>query len=318
MKIFTKICLGICLVLVCLGALCMGAGIALGSGIKEVQQMADNGELNVGNWHLMDGIYYSDDETDTRNVQMGDLAEIYAQEQIDSFDMDIKYGEIYISESGTDNIEVNIHAPKRNTYICKNDNGTLKLEDKTHLKRWNALGKNVIIEIAIPEGKIFDTVKIKTDAGTVDVSYNFQAENIDIELGAGELVADYFGVEDKFEVEVGAGNLEIEEFRADNMEVNCGVGNAQLSGSVLEKLEADCGVGNISLDILGSEEEYNYEVDCGVGEVNINNSSYSGLSKEKKIDNHADKEIHLDCGVGEITIKTIEQEDFNYGTEKTI
>ncbi|MBO5372254.1 MAG: DUF4097 family beta strand repeat protein [Lachnospiraceae bacterium] len=319
MKIFTRICLGICLVLVCIGALCMGAGIALGSGIDEVQQMADNGELNIGNWRWSDGIFYvKNSDTDTEDTLRGDLEAAFPQEEIESFDMDIRYGEIRFLESSTDNIEVVIHAPKRNSYVCKNDNGTLKLEDKTRTNKWRIGDNSVNIEVSIPAGKVFDTVKLKTDAGAVDVNYEFQAENIDVVLNAGELIANYFSAEDKFGIEVGAGNLEIDEFYAEKMEVDCGVGNATLSGAVYEKLEADCGVGNITLTILGKENEYDYEVDCGVGEVHINDASYSGLSKEKSIDNDADRKIHLDCGVGQIELKTLEQEEFNYGTEKTI
>lgn len=313
MKIFTKICLAVCLVLFGIGVLCIGAGTALGSGFKEVQQMADAGELNVGKWYIGNGPVYHDED-----VQMGDVSEVYAQEQVDSLRLDIQYGEVIFSDSSTENIEVNIHAPKRNAYSCENNNGTLKVKDKTRRSHWNIGDYDVVIEISVPEGKVFDEVKIKTDAGRVNAEYKFHAKNIDLDLGAGELVADGFFADEKITASVGAGNMDIMEFSAEKLKIDCGVGNAKLTGNVEEKAEADCGVGNLTLTLFGTEEDYNYEIDCGVGEVHINGDSYSGLSERKDIDNEADKDIRLDCGVGQLKVKTVEWEESEDGTEKTI
>lgn len=316
MKIFTKICLAVCLVLLGIGALCVGAGMALGSGFKEVQQMADAGELNIGNWHVGNHEFYYGEGEEV--VLMGDFSDTYASEQIENLHVDIKYGEILFTSSSTDSIEVSIQAPKRNSYTCKIDGGTLKIKDETSRPRWRVGDKGVTVEISIPEGKEFEDVKIKTDAGTVEAEYKFQARNIDLELGAGELVAAAFLAEESFKAEVGAGNLEIAEFSAEKLKVDCGVGNAELKGTVAEKVDADCGVGNLTLILAGSESDYNYEIDCGIGEVQINNDFYSGLSEQKNIDNDADKDIQLDCGVGKLKVKNAEWEETVNGTEKTI
>lgn len=318
MKMFTRICLAVCLVFAGIGALFIGAGIALGSGFQEVQQMADAGELSIGSRYMGSHVFGDASDENAGNVQKGDLWETFEPEEISNFDMDIQYGEIRFSASTTDKVEVSIQAPKSNSYSCKNDDGTLKIKDKTHHYHWGFGNREVIIEVAIPEGKVFEKVKIKTDAGKVDINYAFHAENIDLDLGAGEMTADAFAAEEKLSVEVGAGNLEIAEFSAEKLTIDCGVGRADLKGTVTEKAEADCGVGNLNLTLLGKEDDYNYEVNCGIGEVRINAESYSGLSEEKDIDNGADRDIRLDCGVGQLTVKTLEWEELNNGTEKTI
>ena len=52
MKKFTKICLIACLALACIGGICMCAGIALGSGPREVMEMIDRQGIHVGNFHV--------------------------------------------------------------------------------------------------------------------------------------------------------------------------------------------------------------------------------------------------------------------------
>lgn len=305
MKNFTKVCLMICLVFVCISAVCMGAGVALGSGLKEVQALADEGGLSIGSLDFGNHRFYyvtDEEDYDEADIQKGIVNEHFAAEDIRDFDMEIQYGEIQFTDSESEEIEVLIDAPKRNSYICKNDNGTLKIKDTTTRYKWYAKDNSVTVTIAIPAGKIFDEVDIATNAASVEVSHEFQTKDLELELDAGELLAESIQVKGEFKVDVGAGNVEIDNFSAESLEVDCGVGSASLKGSILKTAEADCGVGQIILELSGREEDYNYEVSAGVGSVEINGKSYSSLSVEKTIDNGADKDIQLDCGVGQIEV----------------
>lgn len=304
MKKFTKLCLVVCLILVCIAALCMGAGIAMGSGLEEVQHMADNGELNVGNWHIGDREFFWDSNEEGLEQSEGEKGSVntsFPETEISSLHVDIKYGEVYFIDSASDTIEIDIDAPKRNTYKCENNHGTLKIKDKTSGK-WKPGTSDVTVTIAIPEGKAFEEVKLTTNAGTMELTHEFMANELELELDAGELTAQRLNAEKEFSASVGAGSLKVEEFTARELDVDCGVGEADLRGTVEEKAEADCGVGQITLALLGKEADYDYEVSCGLGEVSINGTSYSSLSTEKKINNHAGREISLDCGVGEIDL----------------
>ena len=66
--------------------------------------------------------------------------------------------------------------------------------------------------------------------------------------------------------------------------------------------DIQCGVGSIVYTASGHEEEYNYEIECGIGEVLCGDSSYSGLGKNRHIDNNADKDISIEGGVGSVII----------------
>lgn len=290
MKKFTKLCLMVSLVCVCIAALCFGAGIAMGSGMKDVANMADNGELNIGNWHIGDSqFYWGPKEEDSVGQEVeGRVNVSFPEMEVENLNVDVKYGEVHFVDSDSDEIKVNIDAPKRNSYECKNDNGTLKLKDKTSSFKWHIRNKdNVTVTIEIPKGKEFKEAKLITNAGTIDIEHMLVAkEEISIDVGAGEVTA--------------------EEFATKDLEVDCGVGEAMLKGVVEENVSADCGVGEITLILQGKEEDYDYDISCGVGTVNINGTSYSSLSTDEEINNQAGRKISLDCGVGEIDVKVEE------------
>lgn len=308
MKKFTKISLIVCLVLVCISAVCLGAGLAMGSSLKEVWSMAEEGQFNIGNWNIgRDHFYWGTDDGEELQVLSGVVQECFPAEEIDRFEMALGYGEIQIIDSTTKNIEVFVDAPQRNTYICKNDKGTLKLKDRTSGHHGNTAHHGVVVTVAIPEGKVFEDVSLVTNAGQIEISHNIQADNAEIDLDAGELTADSFQTAGEFAIEVGAGHVSIETFTARDLDVECGVGTVEMRGEVSGEAEADCGVGQITMELRGDEKSYDYEVNCGLGEVSINDRSYTSLSDDMNIDNGAGRTVSLECGVGQIDL-TVEEE----------
>lgn len=314
MKGFTKICLLISMIFLCIGAVCLGIGAALGSGLREVWAMAGNGELDVGNLHIggwnIPYIVTDDIRDEDIKIKKGIVEESFSSQEIENLEINIKYGAVYVTDSQTDQIEISVDAPERNTYQCGLKGRTLKLIDNTPRYRWNAFRNNNKIEItiAIPQGTVFDEVDLATNAGGIEISHDLEAREIHFDLDAGELVAGKVTAADEFSADVDAGNLEISDFAAKSLEVDCGVGRAKLCGSVLEEVEADCGVGQIVLQLTGREEDYDYDVNCSLGTVSINGTTYTGLSTEKEIDHHTGRTISLDCGVGDIEV-TVEEEE---------
>ena len=315
MKGFTRICLLISLIFLCIGCVCLGIGAVLGSGLREVWAMAGNGELDVGYLHFGENVpfpYITDDISDEElQIEKGVVEESFLPQEVENLKINIKYGAVYVTDSQTDQIEISVDAPESNAYQCGLKDETLELLDKTPRYRWNALRngiKNKVeITIAIPKGTVFDEVDLVTDAGGIEISHDLEAREIHFDLDAGELVAEKVIAAEGFSADVDAGNLEIAEFAAKSLEVDCGVGRAKLCGSVLEGVEADCGIGQIILQLKGREDDYDYDVDCGLGNVRINGTSYSGLSTNKEIDHHTGRTISLECGVGEIEV-TVEEE----------
>ena len=130
MKNFTKICLIICIALVCIGGICMCAGVALGSGPREVMEMMDDGNLHIGNFHIGRwNLFYEDgEEYEEVEVKEGVLKQAFLASEADSLEVDIRYGEVYLITGETDQIQVNIDAPERNVYQCGND-GIMELAE---------------------------------------------------------------------------------------------------------------------------------------------------------------------------------------------
>ncbi len=316
MKGFTKICLLISLVFVCIGVVCLGVGAALGSGLREVWTMAGNGEFNVGNlqiggWNIP--YIITDDILDEEiEIEKGVVNESFSVQEVKDLEINIKYGSVYVTDSQTDQIEISVDAPRRYAYQCGLKDGTLELLDKTPRYRWNALrnglAHKVEITIAIPKEAEFEEVNLTTDAGGIEITHDLCAQEIHFDLDAGELIAEKITAAEEFSVDVDAGNLEIAEFTAESLEVDCSVGRAELHGTVSKEAEADCGVGQIVLELTGQEEDYDYDVNCSLGTVSINGTTYSSLSTDKEIDHHTGRTIRLDCGVGEIEV-TVKEEN---------
>lgn len=318
MKGFTKICLFISLIFVCIGAVCLGVGVALGSGLKEVWAMAGNGafhigDLHIGGWNIPYIITNEDDGFSEEELEIveGIVKESFLPQEVEDLEINIRYGALYVTDSESDRIEISVDAPKKNAYQCGIEGRTLKLVDKTSRYSWNVmrkgLGDKVEITIAIPAGTVFDEANLITDAGGIEISHALAANEVRFELDAGELIAKEVAAARELSVEVGAGNLEIGQFVAESLEVECGVGKAELNGSVSGEASADCGVGRIVLNLTGREDDYDYEISCGLGAVSINGNTYSALSTEKEIDHHTGRKIELDCSVGEIEVTVKEK-----------
>lgn len=308
MKKFTKICLIICLALLCISIACITAGAAMGSSIKEARLAADAGGLSLWGFNIGKGLFFWDymdeyeSEEDGKMVN-GVVKETFPAESIKDLEIDLYYGNIVIEDSGSDNITVSIDAPKRHSYKCMVSGKTLVLDETTKSKRW--INRNFTkpeVVIGIPEGKKFHEVDFSAAAGKVTFHHNLSGKSVNLEVDAGELTADMVTAEE-LELETGAGEFILKDFATNTLSVDCGVGNMEVEGKAAEEADITCGVGNISLKLTGKPEDYNYDISCGVGDIEINGRSYAGIGRNKEIDNGASGEITLDCGVGAIDVE---------------
>lgn len=85
-------------------------------------------------------------------------------------------------------------------------------------------------------------------------------------------------------------------------EFTVGVGAINVSKIDAKELDIECGVGQVVLTAAGKETDYNYKLEMGVGNVSIGDKRFSGLGRNRKINNHAGKKISVECGVGQVTV----------------
>lgn len=311
MKKFSKVCLIICLVLVCISIICITAGAAMGSSIKEVRQVASVGGLDFWGFTPVKGFlgnlwdYEEEGESGDNAVMIdGVVNETFAAEKIDELSIDLYYGNIIIEDSGSENITISIDAPKRHSYSCKASGRALTLTETTkkwkHGVNWNYTKPEVVI--GIPAGKKFDNVEIVASAGKVTIEHQITGKEVSLEVDAGQMTAAMVTA-GELDLETGAGELILDDFAADSLSIDCGVGNVEIRGTAENEVDATCGVGSIVLTLAGDPEDYNYDLSCGVGSIEINGSTYTALGRSKEIDNGASGDISLDCGVGSIVVE---------------
>lgn len=161
--------------------------------------------------------------------------------------------------------------------------------------------KDVTVYLEIPEGFHFQNVDIQMDAGEIDTDCGFSAENLSVDAGAGLISLENIQA-DAFSGSVGAGEITIDDSVFQTVRLDCGVGTMDIQADITANAKIDCGMGEVDLELVRDISEVNYVLKCGVGSIDIGDNSYSGLSREKRIDHGADAEFELNCGMGVISI----------------
>lgn len=311
MRSFAKVCLIICLALGCVGGICLCTGVALGSGAREAMKYVENEGIHLGNWHIGKWSVYYGDEEDYGDIEVekGMLDKTFPAEEVNGLDIDIKYGEVYLVTGDTDQIKINIDATKRNAYTCENEDGEIILKDKSSIgirKLGSLIHSKIKVTVSIPEGKAFDEVEIKTDAGSAEISHSLTANEISLNVDAGEINAALLTSDGEIKADIGAGSLQVGQFLAASLDVECGMGEAALSGTVTDEADISCGMGSVELNLDQPKSAYDFELSCGLGSICLNEQEFSSMGTKQKIGNNNGAEIRLDCGLGELNVTTKE------------
>ena len=161
-----------------------------------------------------------------------------------------------------------------NKYVeVKQDNNKVSVMERSHI-----FGENSDIVVTIPTDMVFDKVYISVSSGTLNIDY-LSSFILDIETGAGKVNI--------------SGNI-------NNLEAEVGAGEFKFSGTLKGKSKIESGVGKVSVDLIDSISNYNFEIEKGIGSITINNESISNDSYYGNGSNH----IEIESGVGSINITT--------------
>lgn len=177
--------------------------------------------------------------------------------------------------------------------------GTLYIRSTTSVKNWNDLNGCRII-LYVPEDAYFEDADIEVGAGRLEFD-RLQAEKISLEVGAGQISMSGLQAND-LDVSVGLGQMELLEITVGGLDAEIGMGELVAKGEVNGDADVECAMGNVSLTLEGNQKDFNYELSRAMGNVTLGNSSSSGFSSEKYIDNRAGKTINVDCAVGNVSI----------------
>lgn len=319
MKKFTKVCLIIAAVLGGVGLFLCGIASAMG-GYGTIRQLAEDGKLNHGNWHIgRIGIYYGDDwdENDINTDVHGHTVEhtvtdaeagtdgaayVYETEKIQKLDIDIGAANVLFTEGEReDAVVVTLYNCRENDYEGAVEDDTLHIEYETeHIAYTGNTDMKVVVEI--PAGMSFDTVDIDMGAANVEFALSdISCNTLHMDVGAANVIADEFNVKELFDVSVGAGNVEIYDGSYGNIKVSCGMGNFTMTGAVTGNVKAECGMGNLDMNLGGNPEAYDYDLSCGAGDMVVNGVQYGGIAGKHHLKNDdAVGTIDIECGMGSV------------------
>lgn len=287
MKIFARVMLIIAGVFAMAGIGLTAGGVAMGATLESVdivQKIRSHYEDNDGffldfldDWD--DGDWDEDwDEDLVETMSNGEdgVREFYT-DPVENVEIDLRYDELILQAYDGDTIHIEVENDEEENVRIRSDSNSLEIKS---VKKKN----NRIVTVSYPRSLEFKKMEIDVDAGTVSLEDKLAAKDFSINVGAGEFISEETITADKAEIEVGAGNAEISTLDA-------------------KKIEGECGMGNIIVDLAGRKEDYNYSLECGVGNISIAGEEFSGLAKERKVENKgASRTVELECGMGNIEV----------------
>lgn len=326
MKKFTKIMLIIAGSLAALGIVFSGIAAVMGAGWSTIHQKALAGELDFGNWHIGNGVYYAydqghgildhfwDDDYDDWDDDYDD------DDDWDDDDWDDEDDELMDDNRAVESFGswilnlTDLKSEPAGTESCiipypASEAASLKLE------------LDVVNELIFEVSDSADEISIKMENGYQDylstkqkdsdlkVSYHSghhhfekgptftvvlprQCENLtlDIVVGVGDISmeSEAFTAR-KVNVSVGVGELSVNQISASEKAVfEVGTGDVSILNGQFQKVSIEAGVGDA---VFSGSVSNKLEVEAGTGDVNV---SLTGTEKSYAFD--------LSAGLGEIRL----------------
>lgn len=295
MKKFIKITLLVSLCCALCGVIFFGIGAVTGNGFSQVEQLLQSGELHFGPWYVNQySVTYGKEKGATINEQ-------YNSEEIQNLNVDLKYGELYITKS-SDVSTVSVEASgDTSEFSVKQDGTTLVIEDQR--TDTNLHDDSLSVTIYLPKDKEFQSVDIQSNAGSINLDSKLLADEMNLQIDGGTLYASNLTINGTITVTVGAGEVDMDQLTAENLTADIGAGELSIDTAVLKNLSANCGIGTMEMYLTdASEDDYNYNISCGLGEVVLDDETYSALSNQKVISNGSNQNISIECGVGDVEL----------------
>ena len=209
---------------------------------------------------------------------------------ISNLDIELFYTDLVIKKGDKFKIESNTRNIK-----CEQNGKILKIKEQK--KGW--FGKNNVTSLIlyIPEDFKFEKVDINAGSGKVRI-LDFNAKNLDFELGAGETLIEKIYVSNECKIEGGAGEITVISGSINNLDLDLGIGATNISAEITGKNEINAGVGNVNVSLNGVKEDYKIKVDKGLGSIKVD-----GVEAENgKIYGNGNNFIDIDGGIGNIEV----------------
>ena len=311
MRKFTKVVLIIAAVFVVTGMGFIVAGSVTAGGLGVLRQQLKNGDLNFGNWHFEDGVYYQGgvevDVTDTVTGAMNLLSigteteKCEFSEEISALEMDTDLANITIKTTDAVQIKVHLQEGYKKYFAAEVKGGTLYV---TYDVKGKSFKQGPKITVELPREMVPDNIYVDTDLGEVRLSGIRQTiENLEIRSALGNIRVEECDVKEKCVLIASLGNIHIEDSYFGEIDLNAAMGNIEFSGEVGGDLLAKAAMGNIEVELDGREEDYNIELSTDMGDVKYKEHHHEEMGGSYKCHTeHAIGDIILDCDMGNVEL----------------
>ena len=300
MKKFTKIILIIAAVIAAVGIICSGIAAAMGAGWATIHKKALEGEVDFGNWHFGDGVYYShsdlerdhdygiedtddddwEDDWDDDDWEDDDDTDIEDNEAVESFgDWILKVKDKAEEPAGTESQTQDYQASDIEQLVMRLDVvDSLTIEESED---------DSVVSVEMTDGyeKYFSTeqngtmLKVSYDSNrhnykkgptvTVKIPKDCQALDIKLLVGVGDIrIKAATAQTGKLSVSVGVGDILVGGVStAEKAELESGIGDVVLEDVTGTKIDAKSGMGDVRFSGYASEK---IELESGMGDVDAN------------------------------------------------
>ena len=190
-------------------------------------------------------------------------------ENIRELELDLSHANVQIHEDNSHHQQIKVVARHLyETFEMKQEHDTLKIEQAHSLLKKYNEGSTQI-DIYIPSGYVFDEVDIDAVSGhNVIRNINTHIMNLDASMG-----------------------------KIDIQNLKC-----------MRELKVDGALGKVNINLIGNEDDFDYQVSTFLGSLSIGDEHYAGLSSHKSLQNNA-KFIDVDSFAGKIKI-TMEENSY--------
>lgn len=311
MKKFVKVILILSTVFIVTGFGFVIAGSVTAGGMGTLVKQLKSGELNFGNWHFEDGVYYKggvnvdvdDIITTTLHTLPGgnELAENVFTEDIRKIEITADLANLTIRRAGVEYVGVNMREGYAKFYEAKVKGDTLYVSYDVEGHSFKQ-GPKIIVEI--PKDVELEYLSIDTDLGEVVLEKIAEPiQELDICASLGNIRIKDCELKGNSSVTAALGNIILEEVTVKNLELTANMGNVEFAGKVEGDLTVQADMGDIKVEVDGKEDDYNNELHTDMGKLVYNGKKLDGMNQHMCA-GHGETigDIILNCDMGNVEL----------------
>lgn len=263
-----------------------------------IEDGAEGGWLDLPFWSSA-STWIGEEAEDGEKIFDGDFGDTVIWDGALPCDLEVELGihALEIVEGEGDTISLEGHNVSR--IQCYVKDGALRLRDVGRKKEVFKNGERKLV-LTVPEGAAWETAELSAGLGNISAD-RLEAGEVSLEsdLGSieiGELNAGWL------EADTDLGSILVEEFDGKDVCATSDLGSVELSGSVSGNVTASTDMGSILMTLAEEEDDFNYEIKTDMGNITVGDRDYSGLDREKTVENGSDRKMKLESSMGSIEI----------------